>query len=49
MPIIVEKLTHTYMPGTDNEHVAVDNVSLTINDGEFFGIIGHTGLSLIHI
>lgn len=43
MPIIVEKLTHTYMPGTPNEHVAVDNVSLTINEGEFFGIIGHTG------
>ena len=43
MPIIVEKLTHTYMPGTENEHVAVDNVSLTINEGEFFGIIGHTG------
>ena len=43
MPIIVEKLTHTYMPKTVNEHVAVDNVSLTINEGEFFGIIGHTG------
>lgn len=31
------------MPKTVNEHVAVDNVSLTINEGEFFGIIGHTG------
>ena len=43
MPIVVENLTHTYMPGTPNAHVAVDNVSLTINEGEFFGIIGHTG------
>lgn len=43
MPIIVEKLTHTYMPNTDNEFVAVDDITLTINDGEFFGIIGHTG------
>lgn len=43
MPIIVEKLTHTYMPGTDNARVAVDNVSMTISEGEFFGIIGHTG------
>lgn len=43
MPIIVEKLTHTYMPNTDNEFVAVENIDLTINDGEFFGIIGHTG------
>ena len=31
------------MPGTPNAHIAVDNVSLTINEGEFFGIIGHTG------
>lgn len=43
MPIIVEKLTHTYMPNTDNEFVAVEDITLTINDGEFFGIIGHTG------
>ena len=43
MPIIVEKLTHTYQPNTPSARVAVDNVSLTINEGEFFGIIGHTG------
>ncbi len=43
MPIIVEKLTHKYMPNTDNEFVAVQDISLTIDDGEFFGIIGHTG------
>lgn len=43
MPIIIEKLTHTYMPNTDNEFVAVEDITLTINDGEFFGIIGHTG------
>ena len=43
MPIIIENLTHTYQEGTPNAHVAVDNISLTINEGEFFGIIGHTG------
>lgn len=43
MPIIVEKLTHIYMPGTENSRVAVENIDLTINEGEFFGIIGHTG------
>lgn len=43
MPIIIEKLTHTYMPNTENEHIAVDSVDLTINEGEFLGIIGHTG------
>ena len=43
MPIVVEKLTHTYMPNTDNEFVAVEDISLTINEGEFFGVIGHTG------
>lgn len=43
MPIIIEKLTHTYMPNTISRHIAVDSVDLTINEGEFFGIIGHTG------
>lgn len=43
MPIHIERLTHTYMPGTPYEANAVDNVTLTIEDGELFGLIGHTG------
>lgn len=43
MPIRVEKLTHIYMPGTPFESKALDDVSLNIDDGEFIGLIGHTG------
>ena len=31
------------MPGTPFETRALDDVSLTIHDGEFVGVIGHTG------
>ncbi len=31
------------MPGTPFETRALDNVSLTIHDGDFVGVIGHTG------
>ena len=43
MPIEVKKLTHVYMPGTPFEAKALSEVSLSIRDGEFVGIIGHTG------
>lgn len=44
MPIIkTENLTYTYSVGTPFEKVAVDNVSLEIEEGELVGIIGHTG------
>ncbi|MBQ6004166.1 MAG: energy-coupling factor transporter ATPase [Clostridia bacterium] len=43
MSIIVENLSYTYMEGTPFEHLAVDDISLEIKDGEFVGIIGHTG------
>lgn len=43
MSIIVNHLSHKYNPGTAMESVAVDDVSFTINDGEFIGLIGHTG------
>lgn len=43
MSIILDKVSHKYSAGTAMEVVALDNVSLTINDGEFIGIIGHTG------
>ena len=43
MPIEVKKLTHVYMPGTPFEAKALNEISLSIRDGEFVGIIGHTG------
>lgn len=43
-PIIrVENLTHTYGQDTPFCRSAVDGVSLEIMEGEFLGIIGHTG------
>lgn len=39
----VRNLTHIYGEETAFERVALKNVSLTINRGEFIGLIGHTG------
>ena len=43
MSISVRNLKYTYNPGTPFERRAVDDVSFDIGDGEFVGIIGHTG------
>jgi len=43
MSIIVDNLSYVYMKGSPFEKRALKNVSLTIEDGEFVGIIGHTG------
>ncbi len=43
MPIELDNLTYVYMPGTPFEAKAVEEISLKIDDGEFLGIIGHTG------
>lgn len=43
MPIIVDKVTYKYSPGTAFETTALDEVSVTINDGEFIALMGHTG------
>lgn len=43
MSIIVKNLSYTYNPKTPFAKKALDNVNLTVNDGEFLGIIGHTG------
>ena len=43
-PILqVKNLTHIYSTGTPFEHKALDNVSFSVEPGEFIGIIGHTG------
>ena len=43
MPIEVSHLTHCYSEGSALRTVALDDVSFHIEDGEFVGIIGHTG------
>lgn len=43
MAIKVENLTFVYNPGTALEQCAVNNVSFEIPDGQFVGLIGHTG------
>ena len=43
MSLKIENLCHTYMQGTPFEKAALNNVNLEIKDGEFIGIIGHTG------
>lgn len=44
MPVIETKeLTYIYGAGTPFEKTAVDKVNITVEKGEFIGIIGHTG------
>ena len=43
-PILeIQNLTHIYSVGTPFEHTALDNVSFSVEQGEFIGVIGHTG------
>ncbi len=41
--IEVKHLTHTYSKKTPYEKVSLNDISVTINEGDFLGIIGHTG------
>ena len=44
MPILeAKKLTYTYSVGSPFEKTAVDHIDLQIEQGDFVGIIGHTG------
>lgn len=41
--IKTEELTYTYSTGTPFQKTALDHVNLEIEQGEFVGVIGHTG------
>lgn len=43
MPIIIDHLTYSYGDSGDITANALDDISLTIPDGQFIGVIGHTG------
>src|SRR5690554_7401598 len=43
MAIKIENLTYIYSPKTAYERIALDKINIEINDGEFIGLIGHTG------
>lgn len=43
MSIILDKVNYTYSEGTAYEIHALKDINLKIEDGEFIGIIGHTG------
>lgn len=43
MSIVAQALTHTYMPGSPFQSTAIHDVSLTVGDGDFLALIGHTG------
>jgi len=39
----VQNISHIYSAGTPFERTAIKDISLTIREGEFVGLIGHTG------
>ena len=43
MSIVAEKLTYVYLENSSNSNVAIEDISIEIKQGEFWGIIGHTG------
>lgn len=43
MPIELQGVTHTYNQGTVLQATAIEDVTLTIDDGDFVGLIGPTG------
>ncbi len=43
MSIVIDKLSYIYMQGTPFEKIALQDIDLEIKNGEFVGIIGHTG------
>ena len=43
MSIILDHVSHTYEEGTAMEFHALKDINLVIPDGQFIGLIGHTG------
>lgn len=41
--IEIKNITKTFNPGTVNEHKAIDNLNLVLNEGDFITVIGSNG------
>ena len=43
MPIVFKNVSYVYSPKTPFEYEAIKNINLTIEDGSFTALVGHTG------
>ena len=43
MSIVLDHVNYTYSAGTAYEKHALKDINLVIPDGQFIGLIGHTG------
>ena len=43
MQVTLEHVTHTYQPGSPFQATAIRDVNVSIREGEFLALIGHTG------
>ena len=43
MPIVFKNVSYIYSPKTPFEYEAIKNINLTIEDGSFTALVGHTG------
>ena len=43
MPVVFDHVSYDYDPGSESGSLALRDISLEVADGEFLGIIGHTG------
>lgn len=43
MPIVFKNVSYVYSPKTPFEYEAIKNINLTIQDGSFTALVGHTG------
>ncbi|HAF32348.1 MAG TPA: energy-coupling factor ABC transporter ATP-binding protein, partial [Anaerovibrio sp.] len=43
MSIELKNISYTYMPKTPFEHLALDDISITVPEGKITAIAGHTG------
>ena len=43
MPLILDHISQIYNADTEHPVKALDDVSLVIPEGQFIGVIGHTG------
>lgn len=43
MSIIINHVDYIYNPNTVNEKKALDDITIKIEDGEYIGLVGHTG------